>query len=153
MGTQLDHNDRRFLVQLLRDLPDLRMPKGRQALIENAVSGYPKSHLLLGNIQWDDSPMVFASEVIRWFEDFEVADGVGALSLLVDSIEPLVSAAQREQLQGLQRRQGWGAEPPAPSSETSSSSVCQLSPLWSQSVITVMEPVDYHRNGARTVGR
>ncbi len=123
MATQLDNNDRRFLVQLLRDLPDLRMPKGRQALIENAVSGYPKSHLLLGNIQWDDSPMVFASEVIRWFESFEVADGVGALSLLADSIEPLVSAEQRPLLQALKQRYGWDAGPHGPSPETSSSSV------------------------------
>lgn len=118
---QFDSNDRRFLVQLLRDLPDLRTPKGRQAVIENAVGGYPKSHLLLGNIQWDDSSMVFASEVIRWFENFEVADGVGALPLLVDSIEPLVSAEQRALLQTLKQRYGWDAGPRESSSEISSS--------------------------------
>ena len=120
---KLDPNDRRFLVQLLRDLPDLRTPKGRQAVIENAVGGYPKSNLLLGNIQWDDSSMVFASEVIRWFENFEVADGVGALLLLFDSIEPLVSAEQRALLQTLKQRYGWDAGPHGPSPETSSSSV------------------------------
>lgn len=118
---QIDSNDRRFLVQLLRDLPDLRTPKGRQAVIENAVSGYPKSHLLLGNTQWDDSSMVFASEVIRWFENFEVADGVRALPLLVDSIKPLVSAEQRALLQTLKRRYGWDAEPRESSPEISSS--------------------------------
>lgn len=121
MVRQLDHNDRRFLIQLLRDLPDLRTPKGRQAVIEDAVSGYPKSHLLLGNIQWDDSSMVFASEVIRWFADFEVADGVGALSLLVNSIEPVVSAEQRALLQTLKRRYGWDVEPRESSPQTSSS--------------------------------
>jgi len=118
---RLDPNDRRFLVQLLRDLPDLRTPKGRQAVIEDAVSGYPKSNLLLGNIQWDDSSMVFASEVIRWFENFEVTDGVGALPLLVESIEPLVSAEQRALLQALKQRYGWDAGPRESSSEISSS--------------------------------
>ena len=117
MVTQLDHNDRRLLVQLLRDLPDSRTSRGQQALIENAVSGYPKSRVLLGNIEWEGSSMVFASDVVRLFENFEVADGVGALPLLVNAIEPLVSAAQRELLQALQRRQGWGAEPPAPPPE------------------------------------
>lgn len=114
---QLDSNDRRFLVQLLRDLPDFRTVRGRQALIENAVSGYPKSRVLLGHIEWEGNAMVFASDVIRGFENFEVADGVGALPLLVNAIEPLISAAQREPLQALQRRQGWGAEPPAPPPE------------------------------------
>ena len=117
MGTQLENNDRRLLVQLLRDLPDFNTVRGRQALIENAVSGYPKSRVLLGNIEWEGGAMVFASDVIRWFENFEVADGVGALPLLVNAIEPLVSVAQRGQLQELQRRQGWGAEPPAPPPE------------------------------------
>lgn len=117
MVTPLDPNDRRFLVQLLRDLPDVKTVRGRQALIENAVSGYPRSRVLLGNIEWEGSAMVFASDVIRWFENFEVADGVGALPLLVNAIEPLVSAAQRESLQALQRRQGWGVELPAPPSE------------------------------------
>ena len=110
----LDPNDRRLLVQLLRDLPDSKTIRGRQALIENAVSGYPKSRILLGSIEWEGAAMVFASDVIRWFADFEVADGVGALPLLVNAIEPLVSAAQRGKLQELQHRQGWGAEPPAP---------------------------------------
>lgn len=114
---QLGPNDRRFLVQLLRDLPDFRTVRGRQALIENAVSGYPKSRVLLGHIEWEGNAMVFASDVIRGFENFEVADGVGALPLLVNAIEPLISAAQREPLQALQRRQGWGTEPPAPPPE------------------------------------
>lgn len=118
---QLGPNDRRFLVQLLRDLPDLRTPKSRQAVIEDAVSGYPKSNLLLGNIQWDDSSMVFASEVIRWFENFEVTDGVGALPLLVESIEPLVSTEQRALLQALKQRYGWNAGPRESSPEISSS--------------------------------
>ena len=118
---QLGPNDRRFLVQLLRDLPDFRTVRGRQALIENAVSGYPKSRVLLGNVEWDGTAMVFASEVIRWFENFEVTDGVGALPLLVESIEPLVSAEQRALLQTLKQRYGWDAGPREPSPETSSS--------------------------------
>ena len=118
---QLGPNDRRFLVQLLRDLPDFRTVRGRQALIENAVSGYPKSRVLLGNVEWDGTAMVFASEVIRWFENFEVADGVGALPLLVESIEPLVSAAQRVLLQALRQRYGWDAGPRESSPEISSS--------------------------------
>lgn len=117
MNTQIDPNDRRFIVQILRDLPDFKTVRGRQALIENAVSGYPKSRILLGNIEWEGSAMVFASDVMRWFEDFEVADGMGALPLLVNVIEPLLSAAQRKSLRELRRRQGWGAEPPAPPPE------------------------------------
>jgi hypothetical protein len=57
MVTPLDPNDRRFLVQLLRDLPDFRTVRGRQALIENAVSGYPKSRVLLGHIEQGNRAM------------------------------------------------------------------------------------------------
>jgi hypothetical protein len=110
MSAQLDNDARRALLGVLRDLPDLRTARGRQALVENAVAGYPRSHQLLANLDWEGSAMVFASDLIRWSEGFEVAEGIEALPLLVTAIEPMVSAESRAALQRLKRQQGWGVD-------------------------------------------
>jgi hypothetical protein len=94
-----------LLLRILRNLADLRTVRGRQALVENALGGYPKSAQLLGNLEWEGSATVFVSDLLRWFGGYELTEGIEALPLLVNAIAPLVSAADRAALIELRQRQ------------------------------------------------
>ncbi len=110
MSNRLSNPDRQLLLRILRDLPDFRTVRGRQALVENALGGYPKSAQLLSNLEWEGSAYVFVSDLLRWLDGYEVAEGVKALPLLVSAVESLISADDRAALVELRKRQGWGAE-------------------------------------------
>jgi S1-C subfamily serine protease len=117
MSTRLSNRNRQLLLRILRDLPDFRTVRGRQALVENAVGGYPKSAQLLGNLEWEGSAMVVANDLLRWFDGFELAKGVEALPLLLSAIEPLVASSDRAALIALKQHQRWGTEPQAEAGE------------------------------------
>ena len=110
MPTKLSFQDRRVIEDALADTPPFATARGRQAIVRDALGGYPLSGEIdkaLQYVDWEGGSILVAKDLIRLLEGQEVAPGVPALALLTQAIEPMAGTAHREKLADLRRRMGW----------------------------------------------
>ena len=116
MPRKLSHPDLTILLNALSDTAGFETVRGRQAMVRNALGGYPLSGELdkaLRWVDWEGAPIVVASDLLRLLDGQEPAPGIPALALIAQAIEPMAGMAHREKLADLRRRMGWGAVDPS----------------------------------------
>ncbi|MCC6861613.1 MAG: trypsin-like peptidase domain-containing protein [Bryobacterales bacterium] len=116
MPNALSYRDRAILQNALSDTAQFATVRGRQAIVRNALAGYPLSGEIdkaLRWVDWEGSSFVVADDLLRLLEGHEAAPGLAALALIAQAIEPMAGVAHRERIADLRRRMGWGAVDPA----------------------------------------
>ena len=106
-----------ILAEALGAAPRFATMRGRQALIQQALDGYPYSADLarrLLSVDLEGPPREVASSLVQHLDGNEAAPGVPALALLAQAVEQNSGAAQREKLRQLREHMGWGAAYPSP---------------------------------------
>ena len=110
----LTHQDSEILKAALCATPQFRNFRGREALLQSALGGYPLSGEIekaLNNVNLEGGPSDVAFELLNYLEPLELAPNTPALAVLAQAIHPQGTA--REQLAALRTRLGWGSIDPA----------------------------------------
>ena len=91
MAIQLDREDFRTLVDLLRQTHDFANVRDRRRLVEAALEGSERGPDLLAQLDLDGNPQLVAVEVVRRLAEFgQVAYGKEALGVLLNYIQPFL---------------------------------------------------------------
>lgn len=111
MSKKLSHPDRTILLSVLSEASLFATVRGRQALVHNAVGGYPASGEIFKALGWVDlegSPFEVAFDLIEKLDGQDLVPGIPALAAITDAIEPM-AGAHREKLAQLRQRMQWGS--------------------------------------------
>jgi V8-like Glu-specific endopeptidase len=106
MAKPLSHQDRTVLLYALADTDMFSNIRGRQAIVRNALGGYPHSRDLnnaLRFLNWDGESVVVADQLLRLLDGQEAAPGVPALGLIAQAIEPM-AGEHRDKVVELRKR-------------------------------------------------
>src|SRR5438067_454188 len=92
MARMLSHQDRTILLNALTNAPQFATVRERQALVRNALGGYPLSGEIdkaLRWVDWQGSAFVVADDLLNKLDGLELAPGIPALALIAQTIEPM----------------------------------------------------------------
>jgi V8-like Glu-specific endopeptidase len=102
MAIQLNREDFRGLIDILRQAHDFANVRDRRRLVEAALAGSDRGPDLLAQLDLDGNPQQVAVEVVRRLAEFgHVAYGKEALGVLLNYLSPFLDQAPAEFINGL----------------------------------------------------
>lgn len=110
MSAPLSHEDRKVLLNALRDASVFRNERSRSSFVNNAVGGYAFSRQIedaLGFVNWEGSPFDVGFDLISKLNGQDLAPGVPVLAKIAEALEP-IAGAHSEALAKLRQRMTTG---------------------------------------------